>query len=110
MGDWCCIPHVDCRCTDAINGTPACANDLILNKMIREKWGQTNAFVSTDCGAVSNLLGQLEQSPGHTRLAASPEEAAAWTIMNGTDLEMVSSCIACDCCCYCYFLGTAAAL
>jgi hypothetical protein len=65
--------------------------------MIREKWGQTNAFVSTDCGAVSNLLGQLEPSPGHTRLAASPEEAAAWTIMNGTDLEMVSSCIACDC-------------
>ena len=77
-------------CADAINGTPACANDLILNKMIRQEWGQTHAFVSTDCGAVSNLLGQLEPSPGHTRLAASPEEAAAFTIMNGTDLEMVN--------------------
>ena len=59
--------------------------------MIRQAWGQTDAFVTTDCGAVSNMLGQLEPAPGHTRLAAIPEEAAAWTINNGTDLEMGST-------------------
>ena len=75
---------------DSINGVPACANDYILNKMMREEWQQPHAFVSTDCGAVSNMLGQLEPAPGHTRLAATPVEAAAWTIMNGTDLEMGS--------------------
>lgn len=80
---------VTARAPDAsINGVPSCASDFLLNKMIREAWGQPNAFVTTDCGAVSNMLGQLEPSPGHTRLAAVPEEAAAWTIMNGTDLEM----------------------
>merc|ERR1712166_212585 len=75
---------------DSINGVPACASNFLLNEMIRDKWGQPNALVTTDCGAVSNMLGQLEPSPGRTRLAATPEEAAAWTIMNGTDLEMGS--------------------
>ena len=96
---------------DSINGVPACADDYTLNQMIRVKWNQPHAFVTTDCGAVSNMLGQLEPAPGQTRLAAIPgamslglsthfgrlltrvcyvEEAAAWTINNGTDLEMGS--------------------
>jgi hypothetical protein len=59
--------------------------------MMRDRWNQPHAFVTTDCGAVSNMLGHLEPSPGGGRGAASPEEAAAWTIMNGTDLEMGST-------------------
>ena len=76
---------------DAINGIPACANNYTLNTMIRDHWKQPHAFVTTDCGAVSNMLGHLEPSPGGGRGAASPEEAAAWTINNGTDLEMGST-------------------
>ena len=76
---------------DSINGVPACANDYTLNQMIRQKWGASNAFVSTDCGAVLNMMGLLENHPGGTRLAATFEEAAAWSIMNGTDLEMGST-------------------
>ena len=76
---------------DAINGVPACANNYTLNTMIRNRWNQPHAFVTTDCGAVSNMLGHLEPSPGGGRGAASPEEAAAWTINNGTDLEMGST-------------------
>ena len=69
---------------DSINGRPACANDYILNQMMRQEWGAEHAFVSTDCGAVLNMMGLLEPHPGGTRQAATPEEAAAWSIMNGT--------------------------
>jgi beta-glucosidase-like glycosyl hydrolase len=71
----------------SINGIPSCASDLLLNKLLRQEWGQPNALVTTDCGSIEDILGKLEPSPGHTRLAATPEEAAAWAIMNGTDLE-----------------------
>ena len=69
---------------DAENGTPSCANSYILNDVIRGKWKQEHAFVSTDCGAVSNMMGPPVNAPGNA-------EAAAWTIMNGTDLEMGST-------------------
>ena len=69
---------------DAENGVPSCANDYILNQVIRGKFGQTNALVTTDCGAVSNMLGAPANAP-------SPEHAAAWTINNGTDIEMGST-------------------
>ena len=71
----------------AVNGTPSCASDLLLNKLLRQEWAQPNALVTTDCGSIQDILGKLEPSPGHTRLATTPEEAAAWAIMNGTDLE-----------------------
>jgi|EP01047_Picozoa_sp_COSAG01_P020776 hypothetical protein len=60
-----------------------CANGFLLNTMIRQRWNQPNALVTTDCGAVSNIMGHLEPSPGNGRGAATAEEAAAWTIMNG---------------------------
>ena len=68
---------------DAENGRPSCANGYILNDVIRGKWKQTDALVTTDCGAVSNMRGPPANAP-------SDEEAAAWTINNGTDLEMGS--------------------
>ena len=69
---------------DAENGHPSCANGFILNEVIRKKWGQTHAYVTTDCGAVSNMRGPPVNAPGDA-------EAAAWTLMNGTDLEMGST-------------------
>ena len=68
---------------DAENGRPSCANGYILNEVIRGKWNQTDAFVTTDCGAVSNMRGPPANAP-------TDEAAAAWTINNGTDLEMGS--------------------
>ena len=67
----------------AENGHPSCANGYILNDVLREKWGQTNAVVTTDCTAVKNMLGAPVNANNIT--------AAAWTIMNGTDLEMGST-------------------
>ena len=40
----------------SINGTPSCSNDYILNQIMRRQWGAENAFVSTDCGAVLNMM------------------------------------------------------
>ena len=46
-------------------------------------WNQTDAHVTTDCGAVTNLRGP----PVH---AASEMDTVLYTIRNGTDLEMGS--------------------
>eukprot|EP00041_Stephanoeca_diplocostata_P031796 m.1001336 g.1001336 ORF g.1001336 m.1001336 type:complete len:313 (-) comp24028_c0_seq43:178-1116(-) len=77
------VMHCDVA-DDAENGHPSCANGYLLNDVLRGKFGQEHAFVTTDCGAVSNMLGP----PAN---AASPEQACAWTINNGTDLEMGST-------------------
>ena len=59
------------------------ANSFILN-VIRTKWSQEHALVTSDCGAIQNLQGAPANAP-------SPEAAAAWALMNGTDLEMGST-------------------
>lgn len=69
---------------DAENGHPSCANGWLLNEVIRAKWGQEHALVTTDCGAVSNMRGPPTNTP-------TDVQAAAWTLMNGTDIEMGST-------------------
>eukprot|EP00051_Salpingoeca_urceolata_P002175 m.47862 g.47862 ORF g.47862 m.47862 type:complete len:851 (-) comp11951_c0_seq1:94-2646(-) len=69
---------------NAINGFPSCANDFILNQVVRKMWGRPDAHVTTDCGAVSNLEGPPVN-------AASGVLAASMTINNGTDIEMGST-------------------
>mmetsp|Transcript_19145 Transcript_19145/g.48555 ORF Transcript_19145/g.48555 Transcript_19145/m.48555 type:complete len:862 (+) Transcript_19145:48-2633(+) len=68
---------------NALNGAPSCANDFILNKVMRGMW-KKDALVTTDCGAVSNLRGPPVNAP-------SDAAAAAMTINNGTDIEMGST-------------------
>lgn len=62
--------------TTTTTGPVPTQSDFLLNKMIRQAWGAADAFVTTDCGAVSNMLGRLEPAPGHTRLAATPVSAS----------------------------------
>lgn len=64
---------------NAENGHPSCANDWLLNKVLRS-W-KSDAIVTTDCGAVHNLKGPPVN-------AADNEHAAAFALMNGTDIEM----------------------
>ena len=68
---------------DAVNGRPSCANDLVLNKLMRGKWAP-HAIVTSDCGAVHNLRGPPVMAP-------SDAAAAAYAINNGTDIEMGST-------------------
>ena len=69
---------------NAENGFPSCANDFILNQVVRGLWNQTMSHITTDCGAVENLMGEPANAP-------SAAHASAWSINNGTDLEMGSS-------------------
>jgi beta-glucosidase-like glycosyl hydrolase len=69
---------------NAINGRPSCANTWLLNHVLRERWNWTDAHVTTDCGAISSLLGAPVYAP-------DPATAAAWALNNGTDLEMGST-------------------
>ena len=64
---------------DAINGHPSCANDYILNQVVRHKWNRSDAHITTDCGAVSNLMGPP--------VNATPIGAASMALNNGTDIE-----------------------
>jgi beta-glucosidase-like glycosyl hydrolase len=69
---------------NAVNGIPACANDYLLNKILRQRWNRSDAHVTTDCGAVNNLRGKPIQ-------AADEAQAAAMALMNGADIEMGST-------------------
>jgi beta-glucosidase-like glycosyl hydrolase len=69
---------------NAENGFPSCANNYLLNIVVREMWNRTDAHITTDCGAVTNLRGPPIN-------AASDMDTVLFTIRNGTDLEMGSS-------------------
>jgi beta-glucosidase len=64
---------------NAIDGAPACANTMLLEKHLREDWG-FNGYTVSDCDAVGDI------ASGH-HFAASPEEAAASAVKAGTDLD-----------------------
>ncbi len=64
---------------NAVNGQPACANDYLLRNQLRNSW-RFDGYVVSDCGAVNDIW------DGHN-YASSPEQAAAFAIKTGMDLE-----------------------
>ncbi len=58
--------------------------EIVTDQVIRERWNRPDAHITTDCGAVSNMRGPPANAP-------TDEYAAAWTINNGTDIEMGST-------------------
>ena len=64
-----------------LNGIPSCANDYLLNQVIRTKFNRSDVVVGTDCGAINNMF-----QANH--YATDPEDAAAKTINGGTDMEL----------------------
>ena len=68
---------------NAIDGAPACANTILMQKHLRDDWGFKGYTVS-DCDAVGDI------ASGH-HFAASPEEAAAQAVKAGTDLDCGST-------------------
>jgi len=64
---------------NAIDGAPACANTMLLEKHLRGDW-EFNGYTVSDCDAVGDI------ASGH-HFAASPEEAAALAVKAGTDLD-----------------------
>jgi beta-D-xylosidase 4 len=64
----------------SINGVPSCASDF-LNDMARNEWQNPNFLISTDCGAIKNMV---EAS----KYASDIPDAITKTIKAGTDFEM----------------------
>jgi beta-glucosidase len=65
---------------NAIDGVPACANEDLLVKHLRQDWG-FNGFVVSDCDAV----GDIYYKTSH-HYKATPEEGVTAAYMAGTDL------------------------
>ena len=64
---------------NAIDGEPACANAMLMQKHLRGDWGFAG-FAVSDCDAVADI------ARGH-HFAASMEEADADAVKTGTDLD-----------------------
>jgi len=62
---------------NAIDGAPACASDLLLQKTLREQW-KFSGFVTSDCWALTDIW------KGH-KFAPDEEHAAVLALRAGTD-------------------------
>ncbi|BDX39218.1 glycosyl hydrolase [Tenuifilaceae bacterium CYCD] len=60
-------------------GTPCCANDTLLNDILRKKWG-FDGYVTTDCWAISDFL-------NFHNTHSSEIEAISDALLSGSDLE-----------------------
>lgn len=65
-----------------MNGIPSCANDWLLNGVLREEWGRDDVLVGTDCGAINNMIWA-------NRYASNGVDASAKAINAGVDEELV---------------------
>ena len=61
-----------------VYGVPACASDLLLKELLRNKWGFAG-YVVSDCGAISDFFNGHKAFPG-------AKEAAAAAVLAGCDL------------------------
>ncbi len=64
---------------NAINGIPASANHMLLEDILRDRWG-FDGFVVTDCGAIYDMY-------ANHNFTKTPEEAVALAIKAGADLN-----------------------
>jgi len=64
---------------NAIDGTPACANHMLLKETLRHAWN-FNGYVVSDCGAIGDI------AAGH-KYAGNDEEASVAAVRAGTDLS-----------------------
>jgi beta-glucosidase len=64
---------------NAVDGVPACANKMLLQKTLRGDWN-FNGYVVSDCGAIGDI------ADGH-KYAPSVEQASVDAVRAGTDLS-----------------------
>ncbi|KAK5136092.1 hypothetical protein LTR08_004142 [Meristemomyces frigidus] len=59
---------------NAVNGVPSCANEYLMQTILREHWGWTtdNNYVTSDCNAIDNIYANHE----YTTSAAAAEGVA----------------------------------
>jgi len=67
---------------NAINGEPACANEFLLQDLLRGKWG-FKGYVVSDCDAVRDVA-------ANHRYRATQAQGAAISVLRGMDNECVT--------------------
>jgi beta-D-xylosidase 4 len=67
---------------NAVNGHPSCANNYLLETILRGHWGWNSSshWVTGDCGAVGGVYGSHHDGQ-------SNEQGTAFALTNGTDLD-----------------------
>jgi len=73
---------------NGIHGVPACANSMLLEDKLRQKWGFTGYTVS-DCDAVSNIHLFQHYRPDAASAAAARTSASAWASASAILLSAV---------------------
>jgi beta-glucosidase len=63
---------------NAVDGVPACASTMLLQKYLHEQWG-FQGYIVSDCGAINDIL------RGH-KYRSTMSEASAVAVKAGTDL------------------------
>eukprot|EP01059_Diplonema_ambulator_P004195 TRINITY_DN138_c0_g2_i1.p1 TRINITY_DN138_c0_g2~~TRINITY_DN138_c0_g2_i1.p1 ORF type:complete len:752 (+),score=249.86 TRINITY_DN138_c0_g2_i1:57-2312(+) len=63
------------------NGVNSCADEYLINQVLRQNFSSPDAIVASDCGAFGNMLTQ-----SHT--ASSPLDVSTKTLFAGTDAEL----------------------
>ena len=64
---------------NAVDGSPACASDLLLGQLLRGKW-HFNGYVVSDCAAITDV------AQGH-KFSPDLAHASARSVLAGTDLS-----------------------
>ncbi|MGA9670881.1 MAG: glycoside hydrolase family 3 C-terminal domain-containing protein [Terracidiphilus sp.] len=64
---------------NSVDGSPACANETLLQQTLKTHWG-FSGFIVSDCGAITDIFA------GH-HFAADMQHAAALSVKAGTDLS-----------------------
>lgn len=64
---------------NAVNTQPCCANDLLMNRILREKW-KFKGYVTSDCWAIDDFFRYHKTHPDATASAVD-------AVLHGTDLE-----------------------
>ena len=68
-----------------LDGQPCCGNNRLLSDILRTEWGFTG-LVTSDCWAVDDFW-----KPGFHGFSETKNDAIAWAVSSGTDLECGNS-------------------
>ncbi|HWC58613.1 MAG TPA: glycoside hydrolase family 3 C-terminal domain-containing protein [Verrucomicrobiae bacterium] len=63
---------------NSVYGEPACANPLLLDDILRHRWG-FDGYIVSDCGAINDIF-------AHHKYVTTPEQAAAVAVKAGCDI------------------------
>ena len=64
-----------------LNGVPSCANDYLLNQVVRGKYNRSDVVVGTDCLALSHMV-------DNNHYASDPTDATVKSLLGGNDKEI----------------------